>query len=135
MKKPCVEYSECVSIASVIQHTKRMHCITFSSVACLGLPHFFTAGFFGKKVTGHKTCFDFLYNACMKYSHLKNSEGHYTKYSQAFRYSASEACQILMKLEFCSHIFFFKCDLKLHQNPYSGSRCSIRMDRQTQQSY
>jgi len=53
-------------------------------------------------------CFDFLYNSCMKYSRLQNSEGHYPKYSQALRYSASEACQILTKLEFCLHIYIKK---------------------------
>jgi hypothetical protein len=89
VKKPRVEYSECVSVALVIQHAK--HFIIFPSVACLpGSAIFFhilpqTAGFLAKKVTGHKMCFDFLYNSCMKLSHSRNSEGHYPKYTQSFR--------------------------------------------------
>ena len=37
-----ITYSECVSVALVIQHTMRMHGIVFSPVACLALPYFFT---------------------------------------------------------------------------------------------
>jgi hypothetical protein len=37
-----VTYSECVSVALVIQHAKGMRCIILSSVACLALPHFAT---------------------------------------------------------------------------------------------
>ena len=35
-------YSECASLALVIQHAKRMHRIILLSVACLTLPYFFT---------------------------------------------------------------------------------------------
>jgi hypothetical protein len=35
-----IKYSECVSVALVIQHTKRMRCIILSSVACLAVPCF-----------------------------------------------------------------------------------------------
>jgi hypothetical protein len=35
-------YSECVSVALVTQHAKRMRCITLSSVACLAVPYFST---------------------------------------------------------------------------------------------
>jgi hypothetical protein len=35
-----VTYSECVSVALVIQHAKYMRCVMLSSVACPALPHF-----------------------------------------------------------------------------------------------
>jgi hypothetical protein len=37
-----ITYSECVSVALVIHHTKRMIRIILSSVACLALPCLFT---------------------------------------------------------------------------------------------
>jgi hypothetical protein len=37
-----ITYSECVSVALVIQHSTRMRPIILSSVACLGLPCFST---------------------------------------------------------------------------------------------
>ena len=36
-------YSECVSVALVIQHSKGTHCVILSSVAWLALPYFSTA--------------------------------------------------------------------------------------------
>jgi hypothetical protein len=37
-----ITYSECVSVALVIQHAERMRRIIFSAVACLALPYFST---------------------------------------------------------------------------------------------
>jgi hypothetical protein len=37
-----ISYAECVSVALVIQHAKRMRRIILSSVACLGVPYFST---------------------------------------------------------------------------------------------
>ena len=59
-------------VALVIQHAKRMRRIVLSSVACLAVPYFFfpyliKGMIFGKKVTEHKMCFDFLYNSYLKY--------------------------------------------------------------------
>jgi hypothetical protein len=36
-----ITYCECVSVALVIQHAKRMRRIILSSVACLAVPYFF----------------------------------------------------------------------------------------------
>jgi hypothetical protein len=41
-KAVTVTYSECVTVALVIQHAKRMHHVIFSSVASLVLQHFST---------------------------------------------------------------------------------------------
>jgi hypothetical protein len=64
-KAICITYSECKSVAFVIQHTKLMFHIMLSSVACLAVPHFCTLlhkwHSFLKKVINHKMCFDFLY--------------------------------------------------------------------------
>jgi hypothetical protein len=39
-KAMCITYSECVFVALVIQHTKRMRYNILSSVACLAEPYF-----------------------------------------------------------------------------------------------
>ena len=41
-KAASITYSECVLVALVIQHAKRMCLISLSSVACLGPPNFYT---------------------------------------------------------------------------------------------
>jgi len=53
--KASIAYSECMSVALIIQHAEHMHCIILSSVAHLAVPCFFLhilsymAWFFGGK--------------------------------------------------------------------------------------
>jgi len=59
-----------VSVALVIEHSKLMHRIIASSVACAAQTYSFTLsnkGYdFPKRVTEYKTCFDSLYKFCPK---------------------------------------------------------------------
>jgi hypothetical protein len=55
-----ITYSECVSVALIIQHAKRMRHIILSSVACLALPYSYILSRkrhdFWKIIIEHKIC-------------------------------------------------------------------------------
>ena len=59
-KVASVTYSECVSVALVVQHVKYMHFIILSFLACLSVQHFSVVSHkwhdFQKIVFGHRMC-------------------------------------------------------------------------------
>jgi hypothetical protein len=78
-------YSECMSLALVIQHEMCMCRVIPSSVAYLAVPHLSRLQQkrqdFCKKVTNIKVCFDFLYKYRLKYfSFEEEFRGYYHKY-------------------------------------------------------
>jgi len=67
-----VSYESCVCILALVgPHANRMRRIIWSHVViwlCHIFPHCLINGMiFGKKVTEHKICFDFLYYTCLKH--------------------------------------------------------------------
>ena len=94
-------YSECVCVASLIQHALCMHHI-LSSVACLVLPYFLTLSHFQKKVIDYKMCaLIFSTTFVWNNSHTKQkSARYYQKCAYVFMQSGCYSCQNLMKLEF-----------------------------------
>jgi hypothetical protein len=69
-----ITYSQCVSVAIVIQHAKRMRRIILSSVACQALPYFshylINGPIFGEKVMEHEMCVLIFSKLCLKYFSL-----------------------------------------------------------------
>ena len=77
-KEISITYFECVSVASVIRHAKRMCHITLSFMACPPLPHVSTLSHklhdFGENVTETNVCiFVFHYNFVWNISHSKKN--------------------------------------------------------------
>ena len=116
-------YSECVSVALVIQHTKRMRRILLRWVACLVVPYFSTVPHkrqdFREKIW--KVYFDFHYSFFRNIYHSKKKPSRYYRYfTYVFMLSVRHSCQILVKVEFFQHIFENYSNIKFHENPSSG---------------
>jgi hypothetical protein len=126
-KAVSITYSECVSVALVIQHAMRMRRIILSSVSGLALPYFSTLShkrhdFWKEKKIEHKMCaLIFSTTFVWNISHSKQNWARYHKCTQ-FMYSTRYSCQILIKLEFSRQIFEKYPNIKFHKNPSSWSR-------------
>jgi hypothetical protein len=86
-KAVSITYSECVSVALVVQHAKRICPIILPSVASPALLYFCTLShihkIFGKKFTEYKMCLDFPATSVWNSSHAeKNSARYYHKCTQ-----------------------------------------------------
>jgi hypothetical protein len=99
----------CVGSLIGIQHAMRVH-----------KRH----NFRGKKVIEHKMCV-LIFSATFVWNISrckKNCARYDQKFKLVFLYSVRYSCQILMKLEYSWQIFEKYSNIKLHENPPSGSR-------------
>jgi hypothetical protein len=87
-------------------------------------PHSLINGtFFVKTLLQIKNTFWFSTNFVWNFSHFKkNWARHYHKCTYLFMQSTCYSCQILMKLQFSWQSFKKFSNIKLHENPFSGSR-------------
>ena len=75
-----------------------------------------------KKVTEYKMCVLFFSTTFIWNFHSKNWARYNHKCILVFRQSTRYSCRILIKLEFSIQIFEKYSNIKLHENPSSGSR-------------
>jgi hypothetical protein len=103
-------------------------------------PHYLISGsIYGKKVIGHRMCFDFLHNICVKKSHSRKNSAR--RYKYAFVYMQSIRChfQILKKLKCYRQICTRRSNINFREVSSSGSRVPCgeydgRTDKQTWRS-
>jgi hypothetical protein len=103
-----ITYSECVCVALVFQHAKRMRCILLLTVVCMAVLHFplyliKDAILEKKKLTEHKICvFIFSTNFIRNFLILRRNQGCINIHRPSCKIPHS--CQILIKLEFSQQI-------------------------------
>ena len=120
-----ISHSQCVSVALDIQHAKHMHCTIICGMR--GSTIFFhiisqMAWFSAIKLLGIKCVFWFsLHLLPEKLLILQIILRYYHKCTLVFIWSTCYSCQILMKLEFSWQIFEKYSNIKLGENPSSGS--------------
>jgi hypothetical protein len=121
-----ITYSECVSVALVIQHAKRMRCIILSSVACMVLQYVCTLSYkrhdFWKKLLNIKFLLDYL---CKFVSNISHSKKKWEIYYYKVHRSSCRVTVILVRLT-QNQIFstYYRKILK-----YKISRKSVQWER------
>jgi len=123
-KEISITYSECVFVALIIQHAKRMRRIILSSVACLDLQYFFQ-DFRKKSYWTPNVCF----NICPNFFFLRRIQ----RIAVINLHSSSFLADFNKTLIFW-RIFEIDINIKFYKNPSSRSRfvpCE-RMDGQTE---
>jgi hypothetical protein len=123
-----ITYSECMSLALVSQNAKRMCRIVLSSVACTGVQCFSTLShqrhdFSGKKLLIVECVFWFLLQLFSGTFHILRRIKRDTVINvHRSSCKVTHSCQILTKLDFFPYSFEEYTNIKLHENPSSGSR-------------
>jgi hypothetical protein len=86
--------------------------------------------FLGKKKIKHKMCAVILSATFVSNIHdsKKNSAKNDHKCKQVLMSSTQYSCQILIRLEFPSQIFYIFSNITGHNNPPIGSPCSMRTE-------
>jgi hypothetical protein len=131
--KANISYSECMFVALVILHSKRMRRNVLLSVSCPTLPYSSTLRHWARNVF----CFSpqlFVWNI----PHFKTKSARYChKYKNVFVQSTRYRCQILMQFEFCRYILGGKKKLEyqiLWKSVKFEPSCSVRMEERTWRS-
>jgi len=132
-------YCECVSVALVIQHAKRMRRITCLICGLSGSTMYFHIisqlhDFRKKKISEYKMwVLIFLHKIISDISHSgKNSARYDHECIYVFMYS-THSCHTLMKLEFFRQIFQIQSNIKFYDNPSRGRKvvASVQTDKTT----
>jgi hypothetical protein len=125
--KIIITYSQCVSLAVIIQYAMCMRHSILSSVVSPAVQYFSTLSHkthnFGGKIFGtwNVLIFSTIFTWNIYHSN-KNSTRYYHKCILVFMYSALYSCQIWIKVEFSRHISEKCSHIKFHENPSSKSQ-------------
>jgi hypothetical protein len=119
-----VKYSECVFVALVIQHSKRVHHIVICGLprSTIFFPHYLINGkIFGKTLLNMKCVFWFFLQFCLNISHPKKTSARYC-HKCTYIGLHKKYPLFLYDLNFLDSFSKKYSNVKFHENPSGGSR-------------